>query len=70
VKAGKHLGGGALQDDYGFAIETAIPRNISLAVNGLTFGLVGKGPWLITADSEGPQVVQGKIPPAQATEGK
>jgi cytoskeletal protein RodZ len=70
VKAGKHLGGGALKDDYGFAIETAIPRNISLAVNGLTFGLSGKGPWLVTADSEGPQVVQGKIPPAQATEGK
>jgi cytoskeleton protein RodZ len=70
VAPGKHLGGGALQDDYGFAIQTAIPGNISLQVNTLTFDLSGTGPWLITADSGGPHVLQGKIPPAQATEGK
>ena len=69
VAPGKHLGGGALQDQYGFAIRTAIPGNLSLAVNGHTFGLSGTGPWLVTADSDGPHVVQGKIPPAQATEG-
>jgi cytoskeletal protein RodZ len=70
VAAGKHLGGGALSDDYGFAIETAIPGNLSLAVNGHVFGISGKGPWLVTADADGPHVVPGKIPPAQATEGK
>jgi cytoskeletal protein RodZ len=70
VAPGKHLGGGALADDYGFAIESAIPGNLSLAVNHLTFGLSGKGPWLVTADANGPHVVPGKIPPAQATEGK
>jgi cytoskeletal protein RodZ len=70
VAPGKHLGGGGLADDYGFAIETAIPGNLSLAVNNHTFGLSGKGPWLVTADADGPHVVPGKIPPAQATEGK
>jgi cytoskeletal protein RodZ len=70
VAPGKHLGGGALSDDYGFAIETAIPGNLSLAVNGHHFGLSGKGPWLVTADQDGPKVVPGTIPPAQATEGK
>jgi cytoskeletal protein RodZ len=71
VAAGGHLGGGALSDDYGFAIETAIPGNISLAVNGHLFGISGKGPWLVTADGDGPHVVPAaKIPPAQATEGK
>src|ERR1700712_1738817 len=33
VAAGGHLGGGALSDDYGFAIESAVPGNVSLAVN-------------------------------------
>jgi cytoskeletal protein RodZ len=69
VAPGKSLGGGALQDQYGFAIQTAIPGNISLHVNGLDFSLSGTGPWLITADTGSPHVVQGKIPPAQATEG-
>jgi cytoskeletal protein RodZ len=71
VAAGGHLGGGALTDDYGFAIETAIPGNVSLAVNGHTFSISGTGPWLVTADADGPHVVPAeKIPPAQATEGK
>jgi cytoskeletal protein RodZ len=70
VAPGKHLGGGSLSDDYGFAIETGIPGNVSLAVNGHVFSISGKGPWLATADADGPHVVPGKIPPAQATEGK
>jgi cytoskeletal protein RodZ len=70
VAPGKHLGGGSLSDDYGFAIETGIPGNLSLAVNGHVFSISGKGPWLVTADADGPHVVPGKIPPAQATEGK
>jgi cytoskeletal protein RodZ len=71
VAAGGHLGGGALSDDYGFAIESAVPGNVSLAVNGHVFSISGKGPWLVTADADGPHVVPAKkIPPAQATEGK
>ena len=71
VPAGGHLGGGALSDDYGFAIESAVPGNVSLAVNGHVFSISGKGPWLVTADADGPHVVPAKtIPPAQATEGK
>jgi cytoskeletal protein RodZ len=70
VAPGGHLGGGALSDDFGFAVEAGIPANISLNVNGHTFALSGKGPWLVTADGTGPHVVPGAIPPAQATEGK
>ncbi|MDX6619420.1 MAG: cytoskeleton protein RodZ [Gaiellales bacterium] len=70
VLPGKHLGGGTLSDDYGFAVETAMPGNVSLAVNNHTFALSGKGPWLVTADANGPHVVPGAIPSAQATEGK
>jgi cytoskeletal protein RodZ len=70
VEAGGHLGGGALKDAYGFAVETGIPENVSLAVNGLMFLLVGKGPWLVTADTQAPHVEQGKIPPAAVTEKK
>jgi cytoskeleton protein RodZ len=70
VAAGGHLGGGALQDEYGFAVETGIPGNVSLAVNGLTFSLTGKGPWLVTADTEAPHVAPGKIPPPFITEQK
>ena len=70
IAPGKHLGGGTLQDQYGFAIQTAIPGNVSVFVNGLTFALTGTGPWLITADSDSPHVVQGKIPAHPlATEG-
>lgn len=70
VEAGGHLGGGALKDAFGFAVETGIPENVSLAVNGLTFLLVGKGPWLVRATTEAPSVVEGKIPPAAVTEKK
>jgi cytoskeletal protein RodZ len=57
VPAGGHLGGGALQDDYGFAVESGIPGNVLLAVNGHTFTLNGAGPvWLVTADSEAAHV--------------
>jgi cytoskeletal protein RodZ len=71
VQPGGHLGGGALSDDYGFAIETGIPANVSVAVNGHNFSISGKGPWLVTADADGPHVLPAKkIPPAQATEGK
>ena len=66
VAPGGHLGGGALQDAYGFAIESGIPGNVSLAVNGHTFALNGTGPWLVTADTDGPHVVPGKIPPPPA----
>jgi cytoskeletal protein RodZ len=71
VQPGGHLGGGGLTDDYGFAIETGIPGNVSVAVNGHNFSIAGKGPWLVTADADGPHVLPAKkIPPAQATEGK
>ena len=68
VEAGESLGGGGLQDDYGFAVEAGIPGNVSLAVNGLTFTLRGKGPWIVTADSEAPHVETGKIPKPPPTE--
>lgn len=68
VEAGAHLGGGALKDSDGFLVETGIPGNLSLAVNNHTFMLRGKGPWLVTADSEGPHVVPGKMPPRTPTE--
>ena len=52
VAAGTSLGGGPLQDDYGFAVESGIPGNVLLAVNGHTFTLNGSGPvWLVTADT-------------------
>jgi cytoskeleton protein RodZ len=57
VDPGKSLGGGSLQDDDGFAIESGIPGNVLLAVNGHTFTLNGAGPlWLVTADSEAAHV--------------
>jgi cytoskeletal protein RodZ len=68
VAAGSSLGGGALKDDYGFAVETGIPGNVTLAVNNHEFQLTGKGPWIVTADSEAPHVVSGKIPKAPITE--
>jgi cytoskeleton protein RodZ len=69
VAAGDQLGGGELQDRQGFAIETAIPGNVSVAVNGLTFALVGaKGPWIVTADTQAPHVEPGKIPPPVSVE--
>jgi cytoskeletal protein RodZ len=69
IDAGGHLGGGELQDRQGFAIETAIPGNVSAAVNGLTFALVGtKGPWIVTADTQAPHVEPGSIPPPVAVE--
>ncbi len=50
-------------------IETAIPGNLSLAVNGLFFALVGtKGPWIVTADTQAPHVEPGSIPPPVAVE--
>ncbi len=70
VAAGGHLGGGALADDYGFAVETGIPGNVSLFVNGRTFMLPGKGPWIVTADSNAPHVASGKIPKPPITESK
>ena len=46
-----------------------IPGNLSLAVNGLTFALVGtKGPWIVTADTQAPHVEPGTIPPPVAVE--
>jgi cytoskeleton protein RodZ len=68
VPAGASLGGGALEDPVGFAVETGIPENLSLAVNGLTFSLTGTGPWLVTADSAAPHVAPGPIPPPAITE--
>jgi cytoskeletal protein RodZ len=57
VDPGKSLGGGSLQDDYGFAIESGIPGNVLLAVNGATFTLDGTGPvWLVTADTQAAHV--------------
>ena len=46
VDAGGHLGGGALQDDYGFAIESGIPGNVRSPSTGTTFSLNGTGPGL------------------------
>jgi cytoskeletal protein RodZ len=68
VDAGGHLGGGSLQDAYGFGVETGIPGNVLLAVNGHTFALTGKGPWIVTADTDGPHVVPGKMPKPPLTE--
>jgi cytoskeletal protein RodZ len=70
VPAGGHLGGGALQDDYGFAIESGIPGNILLAVNGHTFTLNGNGPvWVVTADTQAAHVESAtKIPKAPVKE--
>ena len=70
VAPGGHLGGGALQDDYGFAIESGIPGNVQLAVNGHFFSLNGPGPvWLVTADSEAAHIVPAsKVPPPPAQE--
>jgi len=68
VDAGGHLGGGSLQDAYGFGIETGIPGNVMLAVNGHDFALTGKGPWIVTADTDGPHVVPGKMPKPPLTE--
>jgi cytoskeletal protein RodZ len=69
VPPGGHLGGGGLQDDYGFAIQSGIPGNISLAVNGHTFSLNGQGPtWLVTADTEAAHVEPGKLPPPAVKE--
>jgi cytoskeletal protein RodZ len=64
VAPGKSLGGGSLQDDYGFAVESGIPGNVLLAVNGHTFTLNGSGPvWLVTADSAAAHVKSAaKIP--------
>ena len=49
-------------------MESGIPGNVTLAVNRRVFTLVGKGPWLVTADTEGPRVVPGKMPPRAPTE--
>ena len=68
VEAGEYIGGGALKDVQGFAVETGIPGNLTLAVNGHTFTLTGKGPWIVTADSEATHVVPGKIPEPAPTE--
>ena len=70
VPAGGHLGGGALQDDYGFAVESGIPGNILLAVNGHFFSLNGNGPvWLVTADAQAAHVESAtKIPKAPLKE--
>jgi cytoskeletal protein RodZ len=69
VQPGGHLGGGSLQDEYGFAIESGIPGNIRLAVNGHTFTLNGTGPtWLVTADSEAAHVEPGTLPPPAVQE--
>jgi len=70
VAPGGHLGGGSLQDDYGFAIESGIPGNVQLAVNGHTFSLNGAGPvWLVTADSEAAHIVPAStVPPPPAQE--
>jgi cytoskeletal protein RodZ len=70
VAPGGHLGGGSLQDDTGFAIESGIPTNVQLAVNGHTFSLNGPGPvWLVTADSEAAHIVPAsKVPPPPVQE--
>ena len=70
VPAGGHLGGGMLQDDYGFAVESGIPGNVLLAVNGHTFSLPGSGPvWLVTADSESAHIEsRANVPPPPVKE--
>jgi cytoskeletal protein RodZ len=68
IEPGGSIGGGKLSDRFGFAIETGIPENVSLAVNGHTFSLTGKGPWVVTADSEATHVRTGKIPKPPPTE--
>jgi cytoskeletal protein RodZ len=70
VEPGGHLGGGALEDAQGFAIETGIPGNLLLAVNGHTFSLNGAGPiWVVTADTEAAHVDSAtKIPKPAVTE--
>jgi cytoskeletal protein RodZ len=57
VPPGGQLGGGGLQDAYGFAVESGIPGNLLLAVNGHSFTLNGTGPvWLVTADTQAAHV--------------
>ncbi|HET6171428.1 MAG TPA: helix-turn-helix domain-containing protein [Gaiellales bacterium] len=70
VPPGGHLGGGNLQDADGFAIESGIPGNVMLAVNGRTFSLNGTGPvWVVTADSAAVHVEPAaKVPPAAVKE--
>jgi cytoskeletal protein RodZ len=70
VAPGASLGGGALKDDDGFAIESGIPGNVSLAVNGHTFTLNDAGPiWLVTADATAAHVVSAaKLPKAPVKE--
>jgi cytoskeleton protein RodZ len=70
VAPGTSLGGGGLKDDAGFAIESGIPGNVTLAVNGHTFTLNGAGPvWLVTADTTAAHVVSAaKLPKAPAKE--
>jgi cytoskeletal protein RodZ len=70
VQPGKSLGGGSLQDDYGFAVESGIPGNVLLAVNGHTFTLNGAGPvWVVSADTQAAHVEPAaKIPKAPAKE--
>jgi cytoskeletal protein RodZ len=70
VPAGGHLGGGALQDEYGFAIESGIPANVMLAVNGHIFSLNGAGPvWLVTADTQAAHVdSSAKVPKPRVKE--
>ena len=69
VDPGGHLGGGSLQDDYGFAIESGIPGNVSLAVNGHTFSLIGTGPrgWSRRTREAAHVVPAAKIPPPAGT---
>jgi cytoskeleton protein RodZ len=70
VPPGGHLGGGVLEDDYGFAVESGIPGNVLLAVNGHVFSLTGTGPtWLVTADSDAVHVRPGAMPPPAVKEG-
>ena len=70
VQPGKSLGGGSLQDDYGFAVESGIPGNVLLAVNGHTFTLNGAGPvWVVTADTQAAHVEPAaKLPKAPVKE--
>jgi cytoskeletal protein RodZ len=70
LPAGGHLGGGALQDAFGFAVETGIPGNLLLAVNGHRFSLNGAGPvWLVTADTQAAHIDSAtKVPKAAVKE--
>ena len=47
-----------------------IPGNVSLAVNGHMFTLDGKGPWLVTADADGPHVVPAQDPAGPGDRGR